>query len=134
MKTPKQVLAEWIQYMNSRNIEKLMELYHPEAVNMQMAVGHPLNGRAAIKADYTAYFTNIPDFSMKPQNIFQDGDWGMVEWNADGTFRATGKGFKLSGCGFFQILNEKIIFQRGYWDRSTLFTQVDLPVDERNFS
>ena len=32
------------------------------------------------------------------ENIFQDGDWAILEW-ADPKW--------LSGCGFFNILNDK---------------------------
>ncbi len=40
-----------------------------------------------------------------PENIFVDGEWSILEWKDP-------KG--LRGCGFFNIKDSKIIFQRGY--------------------
>ncbi len=48
------------------------------------------------------------DMVCIPENIFEDGQWAILEW-------IDPKG--LRGCGFFKILNDKIIFQRGYWDK-----------------
>jgi hypothetical protein len=42
------------------------------------------------------------------ENLFQDGEWAILEWRDP-------KG--LRGCGFFQVRNDKIAFQRGYWDK-----------------
>jgi hypothetical protein len=42
------------------------------------------------------------------ENLFQDGQWAILEWRDP-------KG--LRGCGFFQVRNDKIAFQRGYWDK-----------------
>lgn len=34
----------------------------------------------------------------------------------------------LRGCGFFRILQDQIVFQRGYWDKLTFLRMNDLPV------
>jgi limonene-1,2-epoxide hydrolase len=39
-----------------------------------------------------------------------------------------GKAFTLRGCGFFHVVDGKIKYQRGYWDRATWFKQLDIPV------
>ena len=134
MKTPKEVISEWIQYMNSHDLEKLCELYHPDATNFQVATGHSLFGRAAIKKDYGAFLENNSDVEIKIENLLQDSNWVVLEWSGSATFRPTGKSFKILGCGVYQVENEKIIHQRGYWDRSIWFSQAGLPVDESSFS
>ena len=35
----------------------------------------------------------------------------------------------LRGCSFFHIRNNKIAFQRGYWDRLSFLKQHGLPVE-----
>ena len=35
----------------------------------------------------------------------------------------------LRGCGFFQIVNNKILFQRGYWDKLSFLKQHNLPIE-----
>jgi hypothetical protein len=34
----------------------------------------------------------------------------------------------LRGCGFFQVVDDKIKFQRGYWDKLTFLRQHNLPI------
>ena len=53
------------------------------------------------------------------ENIFQDADWAILEWRDP---------LGLRGCGFFKIENEKIVFQRGYWDKLSFLRQHDLPI------
>ena len=48
------------------------------------------------------------------ENIFEDGDVGILEWKDP-------KG--LRGCGFFWIKNDKIVYQRGYWDKLSFIEQ-----------
>lgn len=53
------------------------------------------------------------------ENIFEDGEWGMLEWKYP---------LGLRGCGFFQIVDGKIKFQRGYWDKLSFLRQHGLPL------
>ena len=48
------------------------------------------------------------------ENIFEDGNVGILEWKDP-------KG--LRGCGFFWFDNDKIVYQRGYWDRLSFMEQ-----------
>lgn len=38
------------------------------------------------------------------ENIFQDGEWAILEWRDP---------LRLRGCGFFHVVQGKIVFQRG---------------------
>ncbi|AWF34059.1 putative snoaL-like polyketide cyclase [Klebsiella oxytoca] len=53
------------------------------------------------------------------ENIFEDGQWAILEWRDP---------FGLRGCGFFQIVNNKILFQRGYWDKLSFLKLRNLPI------
>jgi catechol 2,3-dioxygenase-like lactoylglutathione lyase family enzyme len=128
-RTPKQVLSEWVRLMNTHEPETLAELYDESATNLQVAIGKPLVGRPAILDDFRAFFSNIPDSYTHIENLFEDGEWAILEWSGGGTFQPTGKSFSLRGCGFFRVPDGKIVFQRGYWDKFTWFTQVGLPLE-----
>jgi hypothetical protein len=52
------------------------------------------------------------------ENLFEDGEWAILEW------RDT-KG--LRGCGFFHVVDGKIAFQRGYWDKLSFIRLHGLP-------
>jgi catechol 2,3-dioxygenase-like lactoylglutathione lyase family enzyme len=126
---PKQVLSEWVRFMNTHEPEALAELYDENATNLQIAVGKPLVGRKAILEDFRVFFSNIPDSFTTVENFFEDGEWAILEWSGGGTFQRTAKAFALRGCGFFRMKDEKIVFQRGYWDKFTWFRQVGLPLE-----
>lgn len=44
------------------------------------------------------------------ENIFEDGEWAIIEWRDS-------KG--LRNCGFFHIVDAKIVLQRGCWGKLT---------------
>lgn len=127
--TPRRVLTEWVRLMNTHDPDQLAALYDENASNLQVAIGTPLLGREAIREDLRSFFTNIPDTFTKVENLFEDGEWAILEWSGGGTFTPTGKTYALRGCGFFRIPKGKIVFQRGYWDKLTWYSQVGLPVE-----
>lgn len=115
---PKQVLQQWVAAFNGQNIEKLRELYHAEAVSHQVA-NEPVIGNENIMAMFAAKFKQA-DIVCLVENMFEDGEWGILEWKDP---------LGLRGCGFFHIQNNKIIFQRGYWDKLSFLKMHNLPVE-----
>jgi hypothetical protein len=55
------------------------------------------------------------------EHIFEDGPWAILEWRDP---------LGLRGCGFFRVEDDKIVFQRGYWDRLSFLRAHGLPLDE----
>lgn len=127
--SPRQILSEWVRLINVHDPDALAELYDEKATNLQVAIGSPLLGREAIREDFRTFFSNIPDTYTKVENLFEDGEWAILEWSGGGTFKPTGKIFTLRGCGFFRVKGGKIVFQRGYWDKYTWFGQIGLPIE-----
>jgi hypothetical protein len=103
---PKQVLLTWIDAFNEAKTEALAELYHEDAINHQVA-NEPVHGRTAIKKMFEYEFASA-NMVCVPENIFEDGEWAIMEWKNP-------KG--LRGCGFFHVVDGKIKLQRGYWDK-----------------
>lgn len=138
MKSPKEVLRDWAAAYNARDPYALIALYHDDAENLQVAFGEvPLRGREALLESFVSFFRAFPDNYTNVENLFEDGEWAIVEWSGGGTFTGdlggtppTGKSFKLRGCGFFHVVAGRIKFQRGYFDRHTWFSQIGLPVEE----
>ena len=129
MHSPKEVIKAWVQAFNDHDAEAAAELYHEHAVMLQVAVGIPIKGRTAIHEDLQKFFTDFPDSYTHIENLFEEGDWAILEWIGGGTLARTDKKFTLRGAGFFQVNEGKIIFQRGYWDKDTWFRQIDFPVE-----
>jgi limonene-1,2-epoxide hydrolase len=103
---PRQVVEAWIQAFNAADPAALASLYAEDAINHQV-VFEPVIGRAAIREMFEREFGRSEMVCIK-ENLFEDGDWAILEWRDP-------KG--LRGCGFFQVIGGSIVFQRGYWDR-----------------
>lgn len=115
--TPKQILNEWLIAFNNADALAISDLYAENAINHQVA-NEPVIGKIAIKKMFETEFT-AAEMVCIPENIFEDGDWAIVEWKDP-------KG--LRGCGFFNIINDKIIFQRGYWDKLSFHKLHNIPL------
>ncbi len=119
--TPRQVLEKWIEAFNNADIEAIANLYAADAINHQV-VNEQVVGQAAIREMFAREFSAAKMICI-PENIFVDGDWAILEWKDP-------KG--LRGCGFFQVRENKIIFQRGYWDKLSFCKLHNLPPTPAN--
>ena len=117
--TPKEVLEKWLVAFNNADAEAIADLYSEDAVNHQVALD-PIAGKAAIKQMFKESFAAAV-MECIPENIFQDGDWAILEWKDPQGLR---------GCGFFKISNDKIVFQRGYWDKLSFHKLHNIPLDK----
>jgi limonene-1,2-epoxide hydrolase len=113
--TPRQLLEKWIEAFNKADIEAIVNLYATDAVNHQVA-NEPIEGQVAIREMFALEFSAAKMICI-PENIFLDGEWAILEWKDP-------KG--LRGCGFFQVRDEKIIFQRGYRDKLSFYKVYNL--------
>ena len=103
---PRDVVKTWIDAFNRADVEALGSLYHRDAINHQVAQD-PVEGCEAIRSMFASDFANA-EMVCIPENLFEDGEWAILEWRDP-------KG--LRGCGFFHIVDGRIAFQRGYWDK-----------------
>ena len=117
---PKEVVEQWIDSFNSGDAHGIAALYHTHAVNHQVA-NEPIEGREAIEKMFAAEFS-AADMICIPENIFEDGEWAILEWKDP---------LGLRGCGFFQVVDGKIKFQRGYWDKLSFLRMHNLPIPEK---
>lgn len=115
---PKEIVNQWVDAFNAADVESLIALYHEEAINHQVA-NQPVEGKAAIKEMFTNEFATAKMVAIV-ENIFEDGQWAILEWKDP---------LGIRGCGFFHVVNGKILFQRGYWDKLTFLKIHDLPID-----
>lgn len=119
MPSPRDVVRAWVDAFNEGDAEALAALYAEDAVNHQV-VREPVEGRAAIR-DMLESELAAADMTCIVENLFEDGEWAILEWRDPGGLR---------GCGFFHVVAGQIRFQRGYWDRLSFLRQQDLPVPE----
>lgn len=136
MSSSKELLKIWIEAFNRRDLDAVVECYAEDAVNFQVAAGEPAAGREEIRQETAEFFKGFPDAWSKIENLLADGDWAAWEWLGGGTFTGefygidpTGKSFEIRGCGFFNFKDGQIIYQRGYWDKLSWFSQIGIEIE-----
>ena len=118
MGKPKEILLQFIEAFNDADVDKISNLYDENAVNHQVA-NEPVVGKAAIKKMFAQEFSTA-EMTCIVENIFEDGEWAIMEWKDP---------LGLRGCGFFHIQNDMIVFQRGYWDKLSFLKQNNIPLE-----
>jgi limonene-1,2-epoxide hydrolase len=114
---PSELVRSWVEAFNRADAEALADLYADDAVNHQVAEA-PVHGRAAIRRMFVAGFASAR-MTCIVENVFEDGEWAILEWRDP---------LGLRGCGFFHVVDGRIVFQRGYWDKLSFLRQQGLPL------
>lgn len=117
MLRPREVVERWVAAFNTGDAETIAGLYHEDAINHQVA-NEPVAGRENIKKMFQDEFS-AAEMVCIAENLFEDGQWAILEWRDP---------LGLRGCGFFQVTDEKIRFQRGYWDKLSFLKLHNLPI------
>jgi hypothetical protein len=121
MPTSKAVVLKFVELFNEMNANGLADLYHEDAVNHQVA-NEPIIGKESICKMFVDEFATAKMVCII-ENIFEDGEWAILEWRDP---------LGLRGCGFFHVIDGKIKFQRGYWDKLTFLKQYNLPIPKND--
>ena len=116
---PGELVRAWVEAFNRADAEALDGLYAEDAVNHQVA-NEPVVGRAAIHKMFAEEFAKA-EMCCIVERIFEIDDLAILEWRDL---------FELRGCGFFQVLDDTIIFQRGYWDKLSFLRLNNLPIPD----
>lgn len=116
---PKKLIKLWVEAFNEGDANKIADFYSDDAINHQVA-NDPVKGKDAIRERFAEEFSNAKMVCII-ENIFQDGEWAILEWKDP---------LGLRGCGFFHIQNDLIKFQRGYWDKLSFLKAHDLPLPQ----
>lgn len=114
---PKELVKKWVELFNNADVKKLADIYSENAINHQVA-NEPVVGKKAIMEMFDREFSQT-EMECIIENIFEDKEWAILEWKDPNGLR---------GCGFFHVENDKIIFQRGYWDKLSFLRKNNLPI------
>jgi limonene-1,2-epoxide hydrolase len=115
--SPRALVRAWVEAFNRADPDALAAFYAEDAVNHQVAEA-PVAGRAAIREMFAAGFAQATMLCLV-ENLFEEGEWAILEWRDP-----TG----LRGCGFFHVVDGRIVLQRGYWDKLTFLELHGLPL------
>lgn len=116
---PRQLVAAWVDAFNRADVDALAAFYTDDATNHQVAEA-PVHGREAIREMFVAGFA-AATMVCQVEQILEDGEWAVLEWKDP---------LGLRGCGFFHVVNGKIAFQRGYWDKLSFLKVQGMPLPQ----
>jgi limonene-1,2-epoxide hydrolase len=116
---PRQLVQAWVEAFNHADVEALAAFYTEDATNHQVAES-PVQGRKAIRQMFADGFASAKMVCIV-ENIFEEGEWAILEWSDP---------LGLRGCGFFHIVDGMIMFQRGYWDKLSFLRSHGLPLPD----
>ena len=116
---PRELVQAWVDAFNRADVAALAAMYSEDATNHQVA-GRPVVGRPAIREMFATEFARTKMLCIV-ENIFQDGEWAILEWRDP---------LGLRGCGFFHVVEDQITFQRGYWDKLSFLRMHGLPIPQ----
>lgn len=114
---PKELIKIWVETFNKGDAEEIAEFYHDDAINHQVA-NEPVVGKKSIKDMFEKEFASA-NMVCLVENIFEDNEWAILEWKDPQGLR---------GSGFFHVVDDKIKFQRGYWDKLSFLRQHNIPL------
>ena len=114
---PRELVRAWVEAFNRADADALAAFYAEDAVNHQVAEA-PVTGRPAIREMFASGFDSATMVCLV-ENLFEDGEWAILEWRDP---------LGLRGCGFFHVVNDRIVFQRGYWDKLSFLRSQGLPM------
>lgn len=112
-------MLAWVEAFNRADADALAAFYAEDATNHQVAEA-PVQGREALRARFKADFEAATMVCLV-EHLFEDGEWAILEWRDP---------LGLRGCGFFHVVEGRIVFQRGYWDKLSFLRQHGLPLPD----
>jgi len=118
--TPAELVEVWIERFNEGDSEGLAALYAMDAINDQVVFSMPLKGRENIREMFELEFARATMVCIK-ERIYQCDDTAILQWTDP---------IGLRGCGFFQVKNDHIVHQKGYFDQLTFFRAQGIPVPD----
>ena len=116
--SPRQIVETWVERFNAGDAAGLAELYSDDATNHQVA-DKPIIGKSAIRSMFEREFASATMICII-EVIHEAGDVAALEWRDP---------VGLRGCGVFTVRDDRIVFQRGYWDKLSFLRMHHLPIE-----
>lgn len=119
MPVTRDFLASIGQAFNSRDVERIVALFHDDAIFWLASgpepVGTTLNGKAAIRKLLADRFKLIPDMHWaRTDEWMGEGDRAVTQWRVTGK-AADGTKLDYQGCDLYQFKDGLIWRKDTYW-------------------
>jgi limonene-1,2-epoxide hydrolase len=111
--TPRQVAESYWRAEESRDVERILEHYHPDATFHPMT--GPLVGHAEIRTFYDGSGDTYPGLEVRIVHEISSGDEAALEWEAELIDRESTR-FPICGSNFVRVRDGKFTHVRAYFD------------------
>lgn len=128
--------------INARDWDSFRRLHDPGVTAQGPTDPEPIQGIEPHAKGMEELLGAFPDMSFKVSRTFGQDEWVCVQYEAMGTHTgplaapdgstidATGKSFTLSGVTVLKIADQRILWERDYWDTTSLMSQLGLGPQE----
>lgn len=126
------LVARYTAAWNSADADAVAACFSADAVNRDIAVRVPMQGRETIAAVAAEFMSAFPDLSRIVSRAICENDLVCVEWHMTGTHSAealgvpaTGRHVEIEGCSVIRVGEDGLISAlTNYWDVAGLLHQL----------
>lgn len=126
---PKTVVLNWTDALNHGDLEAAASYLHDDFVFVDTGFGMRIEGLAAWRE--TAAAGIFTELNIVKTTFLVDGDTFANEWVMSGVHSgdapglpATGRSFRISGAGFGEVRDGRMVRVTEYWNMADFLTQV----------
>ncbi len=123
MSSNKQIVTEFIQACNSRDIDKMMAMFDNTDCVFHNIPWEPLSGTKEIREFLQNMFDSSSEIDWQIHNI-AEADNGTVLTERTDRFKFSGKPMAVPVMGAFDLRNDKITSWRDYFDTGQVKKQL----------
>ncbi len=132
------VIDEEVQALNAHNLDRFLERHAESIVHYGPETPEPTRGRMALRKFVQGYLTAFPDFRVRKERIFGQGDWVCGQFIFEGTNKgpmtgpggqmvsATNKPLVVKYVVLFKLQDGLITERHEYYDLYGMMTQLGL--------
>lgn len=125
------LIEQWAALINSRETEKLMDLFTADAIYEDVPLGMVNRTREERKGLFDATYNAAPDYTMKIVSAVADDARGAAEFVFSGTqsgefpgYPPTGRKFLVRGAAIVEFSHGRISRWTDFWSLSTFRQQL----------
>jgi ketosteroid isomerase-like protein len=112
---PKQLVRDLVDAYNDKSLERILQLYDPEAYFWDPFHRDGIRGREALGAVIRQLFETMSDERMQIQTLAADDRHAVAEFRSTGT-GPDGRAFELEFTEVYEVSNGRIASCRVYID------------------
>ena len=114
-RTPKALVRELVEAYNAKALDRLLDLYRPDARFWDPFHREGLTGREAIGDAIRDLFERLPDEQMAIETLAADETYAVAEFRSTGT-APSGRPYQLEFTEVYEVTNGQIASCHVYID------------------